>query len=386
MTEPSSTSSLPSKSSATCSAMARVLLVDPFLEGSHRAWADGLAAYSEHEVVQLGLENGSWRERMRRGSQLLAERAAAEGLSADLLLVTDMLDLPLFLALSRPRFAHTPILAYFHENQFTYPRIRQERLNSWFGQMNYATALAADVVAFNSEFHRRDFLRALRAFESIPNNWYRPGSADAIERKAAVLPPGIELRALQLSEPLPRDERRILWNARWEFDKGPTMLARLLTRLAAEGVPFTVAIAGDPGPNPDRSLFALRDALGERVVHFGFAPDRRAYARLLWSSGVVLSTARHEFFGLGFLEAMACGCVPLAPAAQNYPDIVPEAWHGRCLYADEEEAAVKIAAVLDDPPPRDPFRAAAAAYDWERVAPRWDALFDALLGGEAGIG
>ncbi len=366
--------------------MARVLLVDPFLEGSHRAWAEGLAAYSRHEILPLGLESGSWRERMRRGSQLLAERVRANSPSPDVIIATDMLDLPLFLALTRPRFLDTPIVAYFHENQFTYPRIRRERLNSWFGQINYASALTADVVAFNSEFHRRDFLRALRTFESVPNNWYRPGSADEIEAKAIVLPPGIDLRSLQLGEPVPRDRRQVLWNARWEFDKGPTLLARLLTRLAEAGLQFSVAIAGAPGPNPDRALFALRETLADRIVHFGFAPDRAAYARLLWSSGIVLSTARHEFFGLGFTEAMACGCVPLAPAAQNYPHLIPPEWHDRCLYESEEDAAAKLAALLEDPPPREPFQAAAASYDWERLIPRWDALIDDLLGSAGRIG
>ncbi|MCC7088998.1 MAG: DUF3524 domain-containing protein, partial [Dehalococcoidia bacterium] len=142
--------------------MARGLFVEPFYGGSHRAFLDGLVAHGGHELELLTLPEGEWRRRMRRGAQELAARADEVHESFDFLVVSDMLDLPVFLALTRPRFERVPVLAYFHENQFTYPRLRGTKFNSWFGQVNYLTALAADVVAFNSEFHREDFLGALR--------------------------------------------------------------------------------------------------------------------------------------------------------------------------------------------------------------------------------
>jgi hypothetical protein len=33
----------------------RIALVDPYLGGSHRAWADGYAAHSRHHVTVLGM-------------------------------------------------------------------------------------------------------------------------------------------------------------------------------------------------------------------------------------------------------------------------------------------------------------------------------------------
>lgn len=45
-------------------------------------------------------------------------------------------------------------------------------------------------------------------------------------------------------------------------------------------------------------------------------------------SDIVLSTARHDFQGLSVLEAMAKGCVPLAPAALAYPEYIEPA----CLF------------------------------------------------------
>ena len=55
----------------------RVLLVEPYLGGSHADWATGLARHSTHEVG--GRAPGRhWRWRMRGGPVTLAEQAAAE--------------------------------------------------------------------------------------------------------------------------------------------------------------------------------------------------------------------------------------------------------------------------------------------------------------------
>ena len=69
-------------------------------------------------------------------------------------------------------------------SQFTYPRIRGTKFNSWFEQLNYLSAAVADGVAFNSEFHRSDFLAALRTLDSQPNNWLLSGAIDGIEARA----------------------------------------------------------------------------------------------------------------------------------------------------------------------------------------------------------
>ena len=151
--------------------MPKGLFVEPFYGGSHRAFLDGLARHSTHEIELLTLPEGEWRRRMRRGAQELAPLARDLPGDFDFLIVSDMLDLPAFLALTRPRFVRTPILAYFHENQMTYPRLKGTKFNSWFGQINYLSALADDAVAFNSDFQRHNFLNALGPLLAQPNNW-----------------------------------------------------------------------------------------------------------------------------------------------------------------------------------------------------------------------
>lgn len=357
--------------------------MEPFYGGSHRAFLDGLVVHGGHELELLTLPEGEWRRRMRRGAQELAARVDEVRGSFDFLVVSDMLDLPVFLALTRPRFERVPVMAYFHENQFTYPRSRGTRFNSWFGQVNYLTALAADAVAFNSEFHREDFLGALRTLAGQPNNWLVAEAIDVIDRKSAVLPVGVELGWIEAlrKEREETQPRTILWNHRWEFDKAPELFARVVCGLADESVAFRVAIAGEPGDNPSEAMWRVRDTLGERVVHFGFAESREAYGRLLWSSDIVVSTTRHEFFGVGMVEAMAAGCVPIAPRRYNYPALVPGELHERLLFETETELTDRLRALMTGPlPDRGPLHAAAGRFGWERVGPQWAEALGALAG------
>lgn len=364
--------------------MARVLFVEPFYGGSHRAFLDGLVRHSGHEIVPLTLPEGEWRRRMRRGAQELAPHALALAGSFDAVVATDMLDLPVFLALTRPRFYDVPVLLFMHENQFTYPRLRGTKFNSWFGQVNYLSAMAADLVAFNSEFHRQDFLRALDALARQPNNWlFEPGVA-GIRAKSSVLPVGVELEWLdeERCHPNPDDPPLVLWNHRWEFDKAPEVFARAVRQLAAEGLRFRVAIAGEPGENPSPALLALREELPHLIAHFGYVQGRDEYARLLWQSGIVVSTTRHEFFGVGTVEALYCGCVPVAPNRYNYPALVPPGLRDRCLYEDEEGLIERLRSEIARPTPVPPaLREFAGRFSWANVAPLWDATIEELVSG-----
>ncbi len=365
--------------------MARGLFVEPFYGGSHKAFLDGLVRHSNHEIETLTLPEGEWRRRMRRGAQELAARVGEVAGDFDFLIVSDMLDLPVFLALTRPRFERVPVMAYFHENQFTYPRIRGTKFNSWFGQLNYLTALAADVVSFNSEFHRQDFLGALRTLSAQPNNWLVAESIAVIEAKSSVLPVGVELEWVDALGPL---EARsgppvVLWNHRWEFDKAPEMFERGLRTLADEGISFEVIIAGESGDNPSDAMQRLREHLGGRVRHFGYAESHEEYGRLLWQSDVAVSTTRHEFFGVGMVEAMYVGCAPCAPNRYNYPALVPTEHHDACLFDDEEAFVAKLRTLLlGTPPDRAAFRESAARFGWASVASHWDGSLARLADGD----
>lgn len=358
--------------------MARILFIEPFYGGSHRAFADGLRTHSRHDIALLTLPEGEWRRRMRRGAIELAEKSRSLDGTFDALVATDMLDIPLLLALTRPRFDGVPVLYFLHENQFTYPRLKGTKLNSWYGQVNYVSALAADAVAFNSVFHREDFLCALETLSRQPTAWLAEGTVERIAAVSQVLPVGLDLaRFDEYRTETQSDPPIILWNHRWEFDKSPAMFIRAIRALDAAGVRFQLALAGEPGPNPYPGMLELEEELGDRVVQFGHVKTFAEYARLLWRAKVAVSTARQEFFGISMIEAIVCDCIPIAPKALNYPAIVEPSAHDRCLFEHEEDLVRKLEAALDAKPPAG-LAGHVRRWDWPAVAPQWDAALDAL--------
>ena len=69
----------------------QVLLLEPYLTGSHQAWAEGYARHSKHQVTILSLPGRWWKWRMHGGAVTLARLAGAwlsENKAPDLLLAT----------------------------------------------------------------------------------------------------------------------------------------------------------------------------------------------------------------------------------------------------------------------------------------------------------
>ncbi|HXH58854.1 tRNA-queuosine alpha-mannosyltransferase domain-containing protein [Iamia sp.] len=95
----------------------RVLLVEPWLTGSHQAWAEGFAVRSAHEVHVVAHDGAYWRWRLRGGAVTLAEAAAvvvAEHGPPDLVLASSMLDVPAFCGHARAWMGETPIALFLH--------------------------------------------------------------------------------------------------------------------------------------------------------------------------------------------------------------------------------------------------------------------------------
>jgi glycosyltransferase involved in cell wall biosynthesis len=167
----------------------------------------------------------------------------------------------------------------------------------------------------------------------------------------------------------------ILWNQRWEYDKGPEVFFRALSMLATEGVDFRLALLGKNQRRATPEFEMAQRRFGDRMVHFGYATEEQ-YRDVLHQADVVVSTAIHEFFGVAIVEAIHCGCFPLLPRRLSYPEVVRPAFHDACLYDGFEDLLERLRLVLTEPTrARDlagQIRRTVARFDWEGVGPEYD--------------
>jgi glycosyltransferase involved in cell wall biosynthesis len=375
----------------------QILYLDPFHGGSHAAVAEGYARHSRHDITLLTLSiAGGWRWRMRGAAVSLArqlrEQVRVQSAVFDLIIATDMFDLAAFLALTRDLTAGVPLALYFHENQLTYPLPPGRARDLAFPWINYTSALAADALCFNSDFHRRAFLAALPTLLGRFHDHQELDLVEVIAAKSRVLPPGIDLarldaagdgRSLDFHPPSPIPHPPvILWNSRWEYDKGPQAFFEALRDLAARGLDFRVIVAGEHIDPNEPNFLAAREWLGPRVLAWGYAPDLATYRTMLSQSDIVVSTAIQEFFGISVIEALYCGCVPVLPRRLSYPELLPPETHATCLYDDDSALADRLAATIHDLPTlkQHDFRVVAQQYDWGLMAAQWDAAFEQIAG------
>ncbi len=301
----------------------RVLALNAYHGGSHQAFLDGWSHHSRHQFDPLTLPAYKWKWRMRHAAVTLAEQVEQRmraGQSWDVLFCTDMLNLAEFLGLCPPPLRNLPAIAYFHENQLTYPVRQTDPRDLHFAFTNLTTALAATRVWFNSAFHRDEFLDALdRWLRRLPDPSLQHAVAK-IRARSEIHPPGIlppASAARTGGGPL-----RIVWVSRWEHDKDPETFFQALDRLAERGGDFRVSVLGQRFDQVPEIFHAARLRLADHVDHWGYLEDAAQYQRVLATSDTVVSTAQHEFFGIGILEAVAAGCLPLVPRRLSYPEVL----------------------------------------------------------------
>ena len=300
-----------------------VLAIEPFYGGSHRAFLDGWAKHSRHDFTILELPAHKWKWRMRHAPVTLAQRLTEPEFrdrEFDCLWCSDMLNLAEFLGLAPPAIQALPCVTYFHENQLTYPVRKAEERDLHFAYTNFTTCAAADQVWFNSEFHRTDYLKALRTCLQRMPDYRTLDLVDEIETKSSVQYPGIETDATARTShdgPL-----RIGWNARWEHDKNPEDFFAALRFLKNHDVPFELIVLGESFRDSPAIFEIARDEFRAQTLQWGFAESQQAYGDWLSQMDVVVSTAIHEFFGIGIVEAVAAGAVPLLPRRLAYPEVI----------------------------------------------------------------
>lgn len=360
----------------------KILFLEPFYGGSHKAFADGLVNHSAHDIDLVTLPARFWKWRMRGAALHFARKIKNPG-HYDLLFTCDLVSLSDLKALWGP--ACPPAIVYFHENQLSYPLPEGEKMDYQFAFTDITTGLAADRVVFNGQAHRDAFFAALPRFiRRMPE--FRPTwAAREIENKSQVLHPGVELPrfpAPSADEPLD-GAPIVVWNHRWEFDKCPDVFFRSMDALDDRGIDFRLALLGENFQAVPKEFIAARERYGDRILHYGYAADRDDYWRWLRRGTLTVSTAIQENFGISLVEAAYAGCHPLVPRRLSYPEVIPASLHTSCLYDNEADLVERAARILSGAPrsSREDLTKAFAPYAWEKAIGAYDTLF-----GEVGRG
>lgn len=362
----------------------RLLIIEPYANASHRALVTGLMAHLPGRWTALLLPGRHFRWRLRGAAAFLAE-AAADLLAQpwDGLVCSAMLNLAELRGLA-PGLATVPALAYFHENQLAYPApgradARQQERDLFLAWSNLTTAAAARVVAFNSDYHRRQFLAAGRDLLARLPDAAPAGLTDAVAQKSRVLAVPIDPEPAAGQTRAPRSgPLRILWNHRWHHDKDPGVFFAALYELDQAGLAYELAVLGPASGRPPAIFSEARARLAGRVVQWGAAAERADYWRWLYWADLAVSTAVQEYQGLSVAEAAAAGCRLLLPRALVYPELYP----ADCLYPPGQLAPA-LAALANAPEaarqPHHACRQAALALAWPAQAQAWRAAFTDLL-------
>jgi len=372
----------------------KIALFEPFMTGSHADWARGYAKYSRHQVRIYALEGKHWKWRMHGGAVTLAHEFLESGFRPDMILATDMLDLSTFLALTRKVTAQLPCAVYFHENQLSYPWSPDDadpglKRDAHYCFINYTSALAADAVCFNSEYHRHDFLARLPEFlASFPDHREDRNAAE-IARRSITLPLGMDFSILDkypdrstddVNTGAETDVPLIVWNHRWEYDKNPEDFFHALFSLQDLGVAFNVAVLGEAYQRQPPIFAQARERLASHIVHWGYVKCYADYVGWLHRADIIPVTSVHDFFGVSVVEALYCGCYPLLPQRLAYPEHIPASLSAECFYADLDDLIRRLAHLCRSVPAQHltSIREQVGRYSWEKMAPRYDEFFSRL--------
>lgn len=350
-----------------------MLVLEPYYGGSHKSFLSGLQALP-FDFQLMALPARKWKWRMRLAAPLFADMLRQGGKTYDRVLCSTFVDVATLRGLGPAWLHNTPVLVYYHENQFAYPVQSKDERDIHFAMTNFTTALSADSLAFNSRYNLNTFLEGSAQFlRQAPDMKFKNIRA-SIESKSRVLSPGVDFGVIDEQDRVLLREHTgspvILWNHRWEHDKNPERFFRVLFKLDEKGVDFRLVVLGESFKNQPAIFDEARRRLGHRWLQFGYVKSRREYARWLLRSDIVVSTSGHEFFGISVIEAVRAGCRPLLPNRLSYPELFPPEF----LY-EEKSFQVKLRKAIRKNKRLAPEEARSLTehFSWEALLPEYEA-------------
>ena len=201
-------------------------------------------------------------------------------------------------------------------------------------------------------------------------------------RPIEILPNGIDTRAIA-SAPPAEGHRDLLYAGRLIPEKRVDLLIGAVPFLLDDFPSISLLVIGDGPERQALQDLASRLGVTDHVTFAGFLPDSAAVTGFMKSASVFVSPSVREGFGMGALEAMACGTPVVTvdhPRNAVVERITPAT--GRVAAPAPEALAAKIGECLADPSGfREACTSLAAGYDWDLIVPRAEAFYDGLIAG-----
>jgi len=324
-----------------------ILLLSAYDSPSHIYWREGLVEhFPEHQwqVLTLPPRYFSWRIRGNSLSWAFGTEREVLYRQYDLIIATAMVDLSALRGFL-PHLADIPTVVYCHENQFVYPRNDYQQSPVEQQLTSIYTALCADRVIFNSAFNRKTFSEGVERLLQMMPDFVPEQIAQTIDKKSDVIPVSL-LDDCQLPS---RSNKHftVIWNHRWEYEKGPDRLLLVIQAVLEKKLPIRFSIVGQKMRHEPEEFEQIHNLLVKADALGAWGPQsRKNYLHCLQNSHVVLSTTLHDFQGLAVMEAVAAECVPLVPDRLAYQDYYPALYRYESripdMHAEARAAANKI--------------------------------------------
>ena len=366
----------------------KILLIEPFFSGSHKKWANGFQQHSQHDVEILSLPGHHWKWRMYGGAVSLAEAFKGLNYQPDLILASDMLDLSTFIALARNELQGVPIALYFHENQITYPWSPADQdvllqRDNHYGFINYTSAMSADYIFYNSQYHLNSFIESLPRFLNQFPDYQELQNIDIIRQKSTVLYLGMNLKTLDRFQVKKENKVPVLlWNHRLEYDKNPEDFYTALCFLKSENIDFQLVILGKSYQKSPAVFTQIKKEFKKELLHFGYAEDMATYAQWLWKADILPVTNKQDFFGGSVVEAIYCNTFPLLPDRLAYPEHIPSGLRDKYIYQGKTDFHSKLKQAIlffNHYTNNHLLSNFVARYDWSILAEHYDQTFQKII-------
>ncbi|MBD65101.1 MAG: hypothetical protein CME62_07840 [Halobacteriovoraceae bacterium] len=355
--------------------MKNILVIEPFYQGSHKYWLDKLTSLSQHNIKAVKKKGVWWKWRVQQSG---FEYRLPKVHNFDIIVTTNMVNLATWAGMNRKNIGKAKLVHYFHENQLNYPGQTKEDIMV-FGLIDVLSSFCADMIVFNSHYHRELFLKTIQSTSRKLREKLPEQDIKQLRGKAHVLPIGIEInKFLKHKFETVNKTPLLLWNHRWEKDKKPTLFLKTLMRLSREGYDFKLCMLGKAPREPLPIFAQAKKELKNHIVQWGAVSGFEDYARWLWKADLLPVTSDHDFFGISVLEAAVCNTSLLLPHKNAYPEHFDSQKLSHIYFHSDDEFYTKLKKWLESRADHTIPSVELEKYQWENIIAQYDEFFNQL--------